>query len=98
MDDKERTQVHEEKTEVVHIGTRQLAKVRLTHIQVGNVEVVPITCVRNLGVWLDTNLRMNNGVTKLCNAVFFYIYNIRRIRKYLTRESTTSLVHDFYHQ
>ena len=53
------------KAEAVLIGKRQqLAKVRLSHIQVGNVEVFPITCVGKQGVWLDSNLEMNFHTSK----------------------------------
>ena len=32
---------------------------------------------------------------KLCGSAFFYLYNIRHIRKYLTRECTEKLIHAF---
>ena len=31
----------------------------------------------------------------ICASAFFYIYNIRRIRKYLSRDSAETLVHIF---
>ena len=49
--------------------------------------------VHNLGVLLDSNLTMVphvNSVTKTC---FYYLALISRIRKFLDRESTKSLVH-----
>ena len=55
----DKLKTNEDNTEVVLIGSRQqLAKVRLTHIKLGNVEVLPISCVRNLGVWLHLHLVM----------------------------------------
>ena len=51
--------------------------------------------VRNLGVWFDTNLSMYTLITKTCNTAFYYLHNIRAIRKYLTRESTETLIHAF---
>ena len=38
---------------------------------------------------------MSEHITKLRASVFFYIYNIRRIRKYLSRDSAETLVHTF---
>ena len=38
---------------------------------------------------------MASHITKLCASSFYYIYNIRRIRKYLSRQSTEVLVHAF---
>ena len=34
-------------------------------------------------------------LTKTCSSAFYYLYNIRHIRKYLSRESTEKLVHAF---
>ena len=38
---------------------------------------------------------MASHITKLCAPSFYYVYNIRRIRKYLSRQSTEILVHAF---
>ena len=38
---------------------------------------------------------MSEPITKLCASAFFYIYNIRHIRKYLSRDSAETLVHIF---
>ena len=38
---------------------------------------------------------MSTHVTKTCASAFYYLYNIRHIRKYLSRESTVRLVHAF---
>ena len=43
--------------------------------------------VKNLSEWFDSSLNMSEHITKLCASAFFYIYNIRHIRKYLSRES-----------
>ncbi|CAH3147101.1 unnamed protein product [Porites lobata] len=39
---------------------------------------------------------MSTHVTKTCASAFYYLYNIRHIRKYLSRESTERLVHAFF--
>ena len=46
-------------------------------------------------MWFDSSPNMTEHVTKLCASAFFYIYNIRRIRKYLSRESAETLVRAF---
>ena len=38
---------------------------------------------------------MASHITKLCAPSFYYVYNIRRIRKYLSRQSTEILVYAF---
>ena len=60
-------------------------------IKVGCVEISPSSSARNLDVWFDSSLNMSELITKLCASAFFYIYNVRRIRKYLSRN--LSLIH-----
>ena len=81
------------KTEVMIIGTRQqLEKVELRSLHVGDVEVSPVGVVRNLGTWLGENMNMITHINKTCKAPYFHLYN-RRIRKFLTKEATETLVH-----
>ena len=61
-------------------------------IKVGCVEISPSSSVRNLGVWFDSCLSISEHITKLCASAFFYI---RRIKKYLSRDSAETLVHAF---
>ena len=46
-------------------------------------------------MWLDSNLSMGDHITKTSSAAFYYLYNIRRIRKYLSKECTETLIHAF---
>ena len=50
---------------------------------------------RNLGCWFDSRLSMASHIPKLCASSFYHIYNIRRIRKYLSRQSAEILVFAF---
>ena len=85
------------KTEFLLIGTKQqLAEVNVDQVKVGNADIVPHPSVKNLGVWLDSNLSMVEHITKASSSAFFIsVYNIRRIRKYLSRENTETLIHAF---
>ena len=38
---------------------------------------------------------MSKHITKICASSFFYLYNIRRIRNYLSQTSTETLIHGF---
>ena len=38
---------------------------------------------------------MGDHITKTSSAAFYYLYNIRRIRKYLSKECTETLIHAF---
>ena len=75
--------------------TQQLSKVSIQSIKTGQTEVSPVASARNLGTWFDTHLDMGTHITKTCSSAFYYLYNIRHIRKYLSRESTEKLVHAF---
>ena len=77
------------KTEFLIIGTRQqLSKISIQSIKIGQTEVFPVASARNLGTWVDSHLDMGIHITKTCSSAFYYLYNIRHIRKYLSREST----------
>ena len=91
---KDKLRMNDSKTEFMIIGTRkQLTKVNIDGLTVGESSIVPVTSVRNLGSWFDQNLSMIPHINKICKAASFHIYNIRRIRKYLTIEAAHTLVH-----
>ena len=92
----DRLLLNDDKTEFIIIGTRQqLGKLQAMNIKVGGSEIKPSSQVKNLGCWLDTNLYMRDHITNVCKAGFFYLHNIRRIKKYLSRDSLLTLVHAF---
>ena len=86
--------LNDSKTQFMIIGThQQLSKTSIDRILVGNTSVAPVNEARNLGVWFDPNMNFNIQITKTCNLAFYSLHNIRRIRKYLTYNSTKTLVH-----
>ena len=88
--------LNDDKTEFLIIGTeRQLSKVSVDKIKISQAGVSPASSVRNLGTWFDSHLDMSTHVSKTCASAFYYLYNIRHIRKYLSREFTERLVHAF---
>lgn len=60
----------------------------------GESRICPSTQVKNLGSWFDPNLDMISHINNICSS-FQYLYNIRMIRKYWSRQSATSLIHAF---
>lgn len=84
------------KTEFLLIGSRQqLAKVSIDSIKVGDADIVPVLFARNLGCWFDSNMDMSTHISRTCCSAFYYLYNIRHIRKYLSKEHTERLIHAF---
>ena len=78
------------------IGTKQqLAKVQLNNISIGQCEITPTSSVRNLGVWFESTLSMDSHYNKTYSLAFYYLYNIRKIRKYLSRVTTEKPIHAF---
>ena len=83
----------DDKSEFLIIVTGQ--QLSIQSINVGQAEVSSVVSARNLGTCFDTHLDMGTHITKTCSSAFYYLYNIRHIRKYLSRESTEELVHAF---
>ena len=48
-----------------------------------------------LGSWLVSNFDMLSHFNNIWSSSFYYIYNIRRIRKYLSRQTAISVIHAF---
>ena len=85
------------KTEFVIIGTRQqLSKQSINHLTVGTSSIEPSSSVRNLGTIFDTNLSLDKQIASTCKSSFYYLYNIRKIRKFLSSPSScATLVNAF---
>ena len=49
--------------------------------------------VRNLGVFIDEQLKLDDHVNKIIKTCFHHLRNIFKIRKYLSIDATKSLVH-----
>ena len=67
----------------------------LSTLSVGDSQIAPSCEVRDLGTWFDSKMSMLSHIKKTCSSAFYYLYNMRRIRKYLSRSVTESLVHAF---
>ena len=83
--------LNDDMAEFLIIGNRQqLSKVSIQSIKIGQTEVSPVVSARNLGTWFDTHLDMGAHIIKTYSSAFYYLYNIRHISKYLSRESTAT--------
>ena len=59
---------------------------------VGQTKVPAVMILRNLGMWLDTNLAMSAHINKTCQAVIYHLYNIKHISRYLSHDDRKSIV------
>jgi exonuclease III len=91
-----RLMMNDDKTEFLIIGSRQqLAKINISNVHVGSSEILPVNSVRDLGAWLDETMSMDVHIGKICSKAFRGLYKIRQIRKFLSEESTKTLIHAF---
>ena len=64
-------------------------------INVGLSEIKSASLLRDLGAWFDECMTMNKHVSKVCSKAFGALYKIYKIRKFLTEETTKTLIHAF---
>ena len=84
------------KTEFIIIGSsQQLKKIEYDFIMVGDTSVKAVDCVRNLGAYFDNTMSMVKHIDNKCFTASRQLYRIRKIRKYLTKEATETLIHAF---
>ena len=89
-------EMNDGKTEFMIIGTRQqLSKQSINHLTVGTSSIEPSSSVRNLGTIFDPNLSLDKQIASTCKSSFYYLYNIRKIRKFLSPNSYATLVNAF---
>ena len=93
----DKLKLNSDKTECLLIGMRQqLQKIsNISTSLVGDPQIAPSCEVQNLGTWFDSKMSMLSHINKTCSSAFYYLHNMRRIRKYLSRSVTESLVHAF---
>ena len=85
-----------EKMEFLLIDTcQQLIKVEPLPVRDGTMDIQAVNCVRNLGAWFDLMLSMGTHINKVCHSGFYYLHNLRRIRKYLSLDCLVTLIHAF---
>ncbi len=81
------------KTEVMVIAAAaRLRKCQLNHIKIGQSNIPFSPVVKNLGVYIDSNLSMEHQINHLCRICHFHLRNIGAIRYLLIKEATACLV------
>ena len=91
----DRLKINPDKTEILILGTRQQLEKAIYYFTpccwwISNIS--PSTKVKNLGSWFDSNLDIVSHVNNICSLSFYYIYNRRRIRKYLSHQTANYLL------
>ena len=82
-----------DKTEVIVFSSQRNASlIDNVSVTVGDSTITPSSCVRNLGVSLDSRLDMEQHVNSISRSCYAQLRQIGHIRKYLTTDATKSLV------
>ena len=87
--------LNEEKTELLLLSSRYRPSPSLEFVRVGGETIQPSSSVRNVGVILDPSADMEDQIKKICKTCHFHLTNISKIRTYLDRESTETIIHAF---
>ena len=74
---------------------KQLKKIKLQTLRLGDCLVRVTHNVRNLGVQFDAEMTMESHVTVVCKSAMFHLCNISRIRRYLTAAATEQVKYAF---
>ena len=93
---KDKLKLNDGKTEFLMIGSKQqLKKLSPCHVSVRSVDIFPVQKACNLGVWCDSHLSMSTHITKTYGAAFYWLYNIKRMSKFLSKENLIFVIHAF---
>ena len=88
-----RLQLHATKTEVLWCSSaRRQHQIPSTPITVGAATVLPVRSVRDLGIYIDSDLSMLTHVTKTVSSCFAVLRQLRSIRRSVTLPVMQSLV------
>ena len=88
--------MNDDKTKVMLITPKHMAKnIKCPNLVVGDQEVIPTSCVSNLGVTMDSQASMEQHVNKVCRAAYMHLHTISKIRAHLDRSSLEKIVHAF---
>lgn len=88
-----RLQLNADKTEVIWCtSSRRQHQIPSVPFAVGTDVITPVSSVRDLGVYIDSDLSMRTHISKTVSACFATLRQIRSIRRSVTRPVLQSLV------
>ena len=84
--------LNDEKTEAMLCGSKtSLGKVSLESVQVGQASIPLSTCVRNLGLQVDSLLTKSDHVSLVVRTCNFHIRTLGRLRPLLNRQTANAV-------
>ena len=82
--------LNDDKTEFIIFSStyhRQKYGLHNISLQVGTVAVPGSDYIRNLGAYFDNSLSMSKHVNQVCSSANFHLWQLRKIRPYLTHDA-----------
>jgi hypothetical protein len=88
--------LNDRKTEFMILGSaHNLRNISTSYIKLGDELVGPSASVKNIGAVLDQHLRMDKQVSMVCKAAWFHLYQLGKIKKYLSTSQLKSVIQAF---
>ena len=85
--------INPDKTEVIIFSSQRNEKhIESVSVKIGEAEIKPSECVRNLGAFLDSKMSMEKHINSVCRSGYGQLRQIGHIRKYLNTNATKTLV------
>ena len=86
--------LNRDKTEFMVISSKPNTKeIVCDTLELSNETISASSSVRNLGVIMDKNMQMDDHINQIRKSAYYYLNWIRKIRPFLTKETTKSVVH-----
>ena len=93
MDEQNKLKLNEEKTEFIVFRTRLTKKLKINSFLLGGDTILRSNTARNLGVIMEQYLHISSHVASVCKVCYHRLRSIWKIRQFLTKEATKTLVH-----
>ena len=87
--------LNEEKTEVIVFRSKfcDTSGIDDFSLKIGDKVITSTSVVRNLGIYMDTHLSMDQQVNNICKSTMFHVRRVGQRSKYLDRPATEKLIH-----
>ena len=63
-----------------------------TDVFIDNIRIIPSQKIKYLGITIDNKFNFDDHMSTVCRKANFHLYNIRYIRKFISKDLTTMLI------
>ena len=87
--------LNDRKTEIMLVrgNMRDSLTEEFGNLDLGDHQLTPVSCAKNLGVLFDSALNFKNHINSVVRGCNFHIRNLYAVRRFIHRENIMSLVH-----